>query len=305
MNNHSSSPAVIIASGLPRARRIDLFLSENFSDFSRSFFKRLADDGQVFVNGSIVKPSFEVANGMTVAVVFPEPRQFVVDREKTGSIPVEIVFEHEHFLIINKPPRLVVHPPSQRSTQVTLADWIVSHFSEIAQVGYSDRPGIVHRLDRDTSGLMVIPRTSRAHLLFSQMFRERTLKKKYRALVHGKPPVSGSIDFNIGRHPHENKMTHIAPSGRSALTHFRVLEQYPTAALVELTPVTGRTHQLRVHCAALGYPIVGDPIYGNRSPLIDRQALHAYALEFTFEGQAYAFSAEMPHDFQDAQRQLR
>jgi 23S rRNA pseudouridine1911/1915/1917 synthase len=278
--------------------RIDTILPQYFRAYSRSFFQRLIDEGFVKVNNlHVTKHSTLIKAGDRIEVHFPPLRPLEPTKEITEKLDVQIVYEHAHFLIIAKPPKLTVHAPNSRSTAITLADWLVTHFYEIADVGYSDRPGIVHRLDKDTSGLLVIPRNNYAHALLSDMFKNRTIAKTYLAVVKGHPPADGSIDWRIDRHPTDrNRMTHVPYGGRESLTHYRVIEYLQDASLVEVRPVTGRTHQIRVHFAALGHPLIGDPIYGSKSKLIDRQALHAYKLAFTFEGQPFVFQKDMPSD---------
>ena len=233
-----------------------------------------------------------------IAVQFPPTPEFKPKEGVPKDLGVTIVHEHPDFFIINKPPHLMVHPPSSYSSEITLVDWLRAYFPELAGVGTVDRPGVVHRLDRGTSGLMIIARNPVSHNLFSDMFRLRTIKKTYIALVEGHPDKSGTIDFPIARDPHaKTKMTHRCTTGRSATTHYNVLEYFNDSSLLELKPVTGRTHQLRVHCAGLGYPIIGDTQYGTQSKLIDRQTLHAQSLSFTFQGTQYSFTQEPPEDF--------
>lgn len=279
--------------------RIDLFLHNYFSSYSRSFFKTLIEDRAITLNGkSATKPSLIIKEGDIVDIQFPVARTITprVELEDT-NLGVKILFEHEHFLIVSKPAGLIIHPPSSRSKVITLVDWLVTHFSELSQVGSSDRPGIVHRLDKDTSGIVLVARNNYAHAIFGTMFKDRTIKKTYLALVQGNPPMTGSIDFRIDRHPTDPiKMTHLSGSGRDALTHYSVLENFNESALLEIKPETGRTHQIRVHCTAIGHPVLGDAVYGYSSKLIGRQALHASRLEFSFLGQDYSFTAPLPQD---------
>lgn len=288
---------VVVDSNVPM--RFDRFLVVKYAAYSRNFFQQLIEASCVSVNGQInTKSSALVRPGDVLVLTCPSPRVVIPVPDKTKDLPVRVVYEHADFLIIDKPPRLMVHPPSHRSTAITLVDWIISHFQEIGQVGYIDRPGIVHRLDKDTSGLLVIPRTIAAHAFFTNQFKTRQMRKTYYAVVDGVPSSKGVIDFKIGRHPTENRMTHIAPDGRESVTEYSVIQQFTDAALLALHPVTGRTHQLRVHCAAIGHPIIGDPIYGKRSALIDRQALHAATLEFTYKGEPFVFNSPLPADIE-------
>ncbi len=292
--------------------RLDKFLAQQFALYSRSFFQKVIEDGCVTVNNNAVtKSGASIAQGDTITVTFPpqlKPDLATIAQHAPG---IDIVYENEHFFIINKPAGLIVHRPSTHSTQASLADWITHHHQEIKDVGYIDRPGIVHRLDKDTSGLLIIPRTNHAHAQFSHMFKQRMVHKTYRALVSGHPEPEGSIDLFVGRHQTQIvKMAAFRSQGsnstiREALTHYKVLEYLDNAALLEVKPVTGRTHQIRVHCAALGHPLLGDSVYGSASPLINRHALHAQSLEFTFDGQHFSFSRNPPEDFTHALEQLR
>ena len=284
--------------------RIDKYITAQFPLYSRTFFNRLIEEGHLRINRKVItKSSTPVQAGDTVVIQFPPQRRLASTILDIQHSPIEILFKHPHFFIISKPAGLLVHPPSMAIAEPTLVDWLVAHFNEIKQVGYVDRPGIVHRLDKDTSGILIIPRTNHAHSVFGDLFRERTIDKTYYAIVQGHPPQSGTINAPIGRCPiTRTKMTttihpHSATKMRHAITHFRVLEYFDDAALIEVKPITGRTHQIRVHLAALGHPIIGDIVYGKKSNLIGRQALHAYRIAFPFEGKAYEFTKEPPADF--------
>lgn len=296
--------------------RIDLYLARQFPAYSRNFFQQLIEDRRIAANNvPLEKPSFVIKAGDQVCITFPEQR--IVDHKNLSlaleekKVDVEVIAEHEHFLIIYKPANFLVHAPSARSSAVTLVDWLVVHYPDIASVGYTDRPGIVHRIDKDTTGILVVPRTPYAHNAFSKHFKNRSIKKLYLAVVEGHPPASGTIDFPIGRDPHApQKMTFFSRSGleagnashikkRDATTHYKVRTYFKDSALIEAHLITGRTHQIRVHCAAIGHPLVGDPVYGNKSKLIKRQALHAYSISFDFDGVEHTFCKEPPTDFAD------
>jgi 23S rRNA pseudouridine1911/1915/1917 synthase len=289
----------LTVSSQEQSQRIDAFLAHHFERYSRNFFQKLVEQGHITINGiKTHKPSIKIKNGDAVEVYFPaiEACQVIEDMPDLG---VKIVFAHEHFFIIEKPAGLIVHTPSPHKKGITLVDWLMHYCGELRSVGNPERPGIVHRLDKDTSGLMIIPRNNYAHALFGEMFKNRQIQKKYIALVHGHPQKQGSIDYRIDRHRIEpHKMTHLYGSGRQALTHFSVSEYFNDYALLDLKPVTGRTHQIRVHCTAIGHPLVGDSIYGRKSPLIDRHALHAAGLSFIFEGQEFNFTSSLPDDMQ-------
>jgi 23S rRNA pseudouridine1911/1915/1917 synthase len=220
--------------------RIDRYLTDQFPAYSRSFFKKLIDEGFISVNDVVInKQSCPVTEKDTVVVRFPGERSITGDSIIARNLAIEIIAEHDHFYIINKPAGLIVHPPKTNSGMVTLMDWLLHHHQELQAVGYVDRPGIVHRLDKDTSGLMVIPRTNIAHKQFSDFFKDRKMSKTYIALVHGHPDKEGIIEYPIGRHPQQRMKMYAYPEVtlnplsdestkriRSAVTHYTVLEYY-------------------------------------------------------------------------------
>ncbi|EKD48415.1 MAG: hypothetical protein ACD_64C00330G0003 [uncultured bacterium] len=292
--------------------RIDAFITSQFTLYSRSFFTRLIDDGTVELNGKpVTKSGVRVAFGDTVSVRFPAAREVQVDVLKEKAPAIEIVYENPHFLIINKPAGLLVHPTSMKSTAATLVDWLLMNYASIEDVGYVDRPGIVHRLDKDTSGLLIVPRTNYAHGIFADLFRDRKMSKTYYAIVQGHPEKQGVITLPIGRDPIlKTKMTskqfpERSMKVRDATTHYKVLEYFDDAALIEVKPVTGRTHQIRVHFVAIGHPLIGDAVYGKKSKLINRHALHAHNLSFEFEGKQYSFEKSLPEDMNELIKKLR
>ena len=224
-------------------------------------------------------------------------------------------FENENFIVVNKPAGLLVHATDTAKDEVTLVDWLLTKVKGLTGIGAVERPGIIHRLDQDTSGLLVVAKNNYAHEKISQMFKDRLVKKTYWAIVKGHPAKEGAIDFSVMRHPvYRNKMIHVQTSGklstkqasaRDALTNYIVLEDFDDCSLVEAKPVTGRTHQIRVHFSGLGHPLIGDKLYGQQSKFIKRHALHAKAIEFEFEGKKYHLEAEVPKDFQRALKELK
>lgn len=298
--------------------RLDVFVTSHFPSYSRSFFQRLIEQNHIQLNGhTVVKQGVKLKVNDLVSIFFPAEERRVYNPD-TQDLRVQVLFEHDHFLIINKPAGLNVHAPKSGYHQVSLVDWLLAHYETIASVGYDNRPGIVHRLDKDTSGIMIIARTSYAHAIFSEQFKKRAIKKIYHACVEGHPERDGSISLAIGRHPHQKiKMIVVDPKKipikhdfldgyfyapgigrvRHAISDYKTIEYFKTSSLVEVLPVTGRTHQIRVHFAGIGHPLLGDGVYGDISSIIGRQALHAESIAFTFEGQHYLFSAPKPDDF--------
>jgi 23S rRNA pseudouridine1911/1915/1917 synthase len=299
--------------------RIDRYMSEVFPDYSRTYFQHIIDAGGITINGiPTKKPSIVIHPTNAITIQFTPERTIKTEMLIDKTLNVSTIATTEHFMIIHKPAHLLVHAPSSTSTAITLADWIRHHHGDIASVGISSRPGIIHRLDKETSGIMIITRTNYAHNIIGGLFRNRKIQKTYKAIVAGHPEKEGTITLAIGRDPiNRIKMAtfneeNIDAEGkigtikvRHAKTDYKVLEYFNDASLIEVKPTTGRTHQIRVHMAALGHPIIGDQLYGKKSPLIDRQALHAENLSFTFEETSYSFSDEIADDFQQLLNNLR
>lgn len=288
--------------------RLDKFLAAQFAKYSRSFFNRLIENGYVTVNGTTEhKSGVVVKEGDTVVVYFPSARQ-IIAKDLPIEPPIKVVYECPEFLIVCKPAGLVVHAPSHLSTEPSLVDWLLIQYQDIKGVGYVDRPGIVHRLDKDTSGLIIIPRTNYAHGIFANLFRDRKVKKVYYAVVEGHPDKLGTIILPISRDPIARVKMSVRSRGtkqREAETRYEVVEYFDNAALVKVMPLTGRTHQIRVHFAAIGHPLIGDATYGHTSQFIHRHALHAQQVSFDFEGQPFTFEQEPPADFQNLLKRLR
>lgn len=307
--NSGSNPTVLIVDQLQVGQRLDVLLAEVLPHYSRAFFKRLIEQAQVLVNDKPVAKSGHVLRlNDQITVNFPVKSALICLKSMENAPQVDLIFEHPDFLIISKPAGLVVHAPHSDYQQVTLVDWLTHYFSEIAQVGAADRAGIVHRLDMHTSGLMIVPRNNFAHAQFTGMFKDRQISKTYLAIVKGSPAPVGSIDSGIVRHPtHRNKMTHVcgheaheswARRARASQTNYMVQEYFTETALVQAKPVTGRTHQIRVHLASIGHALIGDVVYGSKSNLIERHALHAAQLQFTYQGQQFNFESPLPVDMQ-------
>lgn len=288
-----------------KGQRVDKFIASHLSDYSRSFLHKLFDKKQVIINTSKqAKPGNALKPGDIISISFPKEESTVIEKDIPTDLGVKVIAQEKDFLIIYKPAGLVVHPPNETCQEVTLTDWLKEKYDDIAHVGSIDRPGIVHRLDRETSGLMIVSKTNQAHAAFTDMFKERKIQKTYLAIVAGQPEKEGTIDFYIGRHPVvRNKMHHFTQltkqvSSRSATSHYKVKKYYNDYSLVEVKPITGRTHQIRVHLAAINHPIIADPLYGQKSKSLKRHALHAHSLEFELNGKAYNFTSPLDKKLQ-------
>ena len=283
------------------AERLDLYVAHHCPDVSRSRARRLIDEGLVTVNGRPIKPSRLLQRGDRVVVRVPPPSTLDLEPE---AIPLSIVYEDEDLLVVDKPAGMAVHPGAGQRRH-TLVNALLARCPDLAGVGGVLRPGIVHRLDKDTSGLLLVAKNDRAHTALSQQLKERTVEKGYLALVTGRlEPKEGVIEGAIGRDPRNRKRMAVVEGGRPARTAYRVREYLDDCTLVEVTPSTGRTHQIRVHLAAVGHPIVGDAVYGRPSPFVGRQFLHACRLGFHHpaDGRRLAFESPLPPDLQQALR---
>lgn len=280
--------------------RLDRFLSQQLTEFSRTRLQGLIEDGFVRVNGLVVtKNGYKLTPGDRLEIRIPPPAPSSLVPE---AIPLEVIFENADVVVINKPAGMVVHPAAGHD-RGTLVHALLSYLPDLEGIGGEERPGIVHRLDKETSGLMIVARNERAHRYLQDQFRLRRVEKTYLALVDGHPPTpTGRIETPIGRDPaHRKRMAILPPGkGREAVSEYRVLETFPSHAFVEVHPLTGRTHQIRLHMAFLGCPIVGDTVYGRKKPTlpIERHFLHAYRLKITLPGESQPrlFEAPLPPD---------
>jgi 23S rRNA pseudouridine1911/1915/1917 synthase len=275
-------------------QRLDVFMAETKFWPSRSFVQKLIEAGNVSCNDKVLKASYRTEPGDILEVRWEDPQPLIVAPE---AIPLEIHYEDHDLIVINKPRGMVVHPAAG-NYQGTLVNAILAHCVDLSGIGGMIRPGIVHRLDKDTSGLLVVAKNDYSHLALAHQIKQRRMKRLYLAIVHGAPAASGRIEAPIGRHPVERKKMAVVPTGRPAATNYRVLEFIGQYSYVEARLETGRTHQIRVHFSHLGYPLVGDPVYGwRRDPVpIIGQALHAAVLGFTHPrtGEAMEFRCDPP-----------
>ncbi|HEX8199054.1 MAG TPA: RluA family pseudouridine synthase [Isosphaeraceae bacterium] len=296
-------------------KRIDAYLASRFPDYSRSVIQKVIDAGAVQVNGQPVKASYRVRLDDQIRVWLPE----LADEAPTPEeIPIPVVYEDEALVVVDKPPGMVTHP-AKGHWSGTLVNALQFHFDTLSTVGGENRPGIVHRLDRDTSGLLIVAKDDRAHKGLAQQFEARTIQKEYLALVAGVPERdSDYVERPIGFHPTNREKMAIrlpADGGKEAVTFYEVRERFARAALVRCRPQTGRTHQIRIHLAHVGHPILADKLYSGRdrvtrcdllgpdapdagAVLLARQALHAHALRLVhpLTGATLSFTAPLPAD---------
>lgn len=275
--------------------RLDRFLAESSLRLSRSQVQRLIAEGRVTVDGRQLRPSHRLMAGQVVAVSLPDPTS---DRLVPQPMQLVIVHEDADVVVVDKPPGVTVHPAAGQ-TDGTLANGLLARYPEMEEFGGPGRSGIVHRLDKGTSGLMVVARNEASHVDLTAQFRERLVAKRYQALVVGQVADDEAvIEAALGRHPRRRQRMAAVSRGRPASTPYRVLERYRGYTLVEASPRTGRTHQIRVHFAAISHPLAGDPTYGRRQPGLTRQFLHAAFLAFRHpgSGDSVEFHSELPPD---------
>ncbi len=283
--------------------RIDKYLTKKLS-LSRNHTRHLFDKDLVLVNNRFKRPKYILKKGDNLTIHLPLPEKLTLLPE---NIALDILFEDDSLIVINKPAGLLVHPVGKTVTG-TLVNELLYHSKNLSGIGGYLRPGIVHRLDKDTSGVMIIAKGDISHQNISKQFKERKVKKKYLAIVEGKVPFEEKkVDIPMGRKgrkPEKMAVTFRRP--KSAITYLRVKEHSSTATLLEVMPFTGRTHQIRLTLSFLGYPIIGDKKYGKSSELISRQALHAYSISFShpLTGKTLSFHAPLPEDFKNLLNKL-
>ena len=293
--------------------RLDRFLISATQEMSRTYLQRLIRDGDVTVNDKVAKqPSYTLRDGDCVCLTLPPPRP--LDTVAPENIPLDILHEDSHLLVVNKPAGMLVHP-ANNVNEGTLVNALLAHCTDLSGIGGVERPGIVHRLDKDTSGILVAAKTDIVHRELSAQFERHSITRQYVAVVCGTPTeVTGTIDAQIARSRRDRRrMTTVKTGGRHAVTHYEVLETYPKFARVQLTLETGRLHQIRVHLQHIGHPVAGDAVYGGEQRALNdadtgalkqalaqlkRQALHARLLGFEHPATSenLTFSAPMPKD---------
>ncbi|HEY7675461.1 MAG TPA: RluA family pseudouridine synthase [Candidatus Methylomirabilis sp.] len=305
----AAPPRIFEADAAAAGQRLDVFLARA-AGLTRAQAQRLIAGGYALVEGRAGKASQAIRPGQRIALALPPAAPSALIPQ---PLPLDIVHEDDDLLVVNKPPGLVVHPAAGHR-EGTLANALLYHRPHLQGVGAAERPGIVHRLDKDTSGLLLVAKTHAIHAALAAQFETREVEKRYLALVHGVPRrETGTIDAAVGRHESDRKRMGVRTrKGREALTYYRVVERLGDYALMELAPRTGRTHQLRVHLAHLGHPVLGDAVYGGRrerarraaarpgppAPAVQRQMLHAWKLAFRHPrtGERVEIEAPLPPD---------
>lgn len=287
-----------------KSERLDVFLSEKL-DKTRSAVKKLVDDGEITVNGNKVKAGRVLKIGEEISVSIPDPVKLDLEAE---NIPLDIIYQDKDIAIINKPQGMTVHAGNGTHGS-TLVNALLYHLDSLSGINGVIRPGIVHRIDKDTSGLLVVAKNDAAHLSLSEQIKNKTCHRIYLALLEGTVKQNdGIIDTFIGRSDKNRTMMAVKDSGRRAVTHFKVLKRYKEFTFAEFRLETGRTHQIRVHCKYIGHPIVGDPVYGYEKQKfkLNGQLLHAWKLELTHPstGERMSFEAPLPDYFQAVLQKL-
>ena len=287
--------------------RLDLFLVRRLPDLSRSYAQRLIADGQVTVDDTARKANYKLRGGEEIACTMPPAEEIEICAE---DIPLDILYEDADIIVVNKARGMVVHPAAGIHTG-TLVNALLWHCHDLSGINGALRPGIVHRLDKDTSGVMVAAKNDMAHHYLARQIRDKDARREYRAIVHGNiVPRAGVITGDIGRHPTDRKkMAIVRENGKPATTHFEVLERFGDYTYVSCRLETGRTHQIRVHMTSIGHPLVGDPKYTmKKNPFaIVGQALHSLSLSLTHPhtGKEMAFTAPLPQDMEEILHTLR
>lgn len=297
-----SDESLILKNNSDQDLRLDKFLAQELDDFSRSYIQKIISLGGVFIEGiPVVKKAELISPGTEVEVHIPPARDTRLEPE---NIPLDIIFENSDLIVVNKPPGMVVHPALGHPTG-TLVQAVLGYAPEIEGVGGVKRPGLVHRLDQDTSGVIILAKNDRTHQFLQDQFRSRVVDKVYLGLVDGRPPTpQGRVEVAIGRDPKfRQRMAPVLDrDGKEAISEYSTIEEFPDHTLIKVSILTGRTHQIRVHLAFLGCPVVGDTVYGRKKPSLDinRQFLHAEKLSIMIpaESQKRTFKASLADDLE-------
>lgn len=286
---------------IDEGKRLDKFLTKELEEASRTYIQRLIVEKMVTVNGRYEKGSYKVQKGDLVKIIIPETK---LPEIKAAEMDLEIIYEDENIIVINKPPGLIVHPVPGNWNN-TLVNALLAYSDKLSGINGVRRPGIVHRLDKDTSGVIVVAKDDQSHKRLVERFKDRDILKVYHAIVKGNlPHDKGIIDAPIGRDPGKRKRMAVTErNSKKAVSHFQVIERFKDFTYLQIKLETGRTHQIRVHLSYLGYPILGDDKYGKKKVLrnlhVKRQLLHAYILGFEhpITGEWLEFKAPLPEDF--------
>ncbi|GAA2904750.1 RluA family pseudouridine synthase [Enterococcus pseudoavium] len=285
--------------------RIDKVLNERLADYSRSQIQQWIKEQHVSIDGKVIKANYKVSAGDKVLIEIPEPEELDLVPE---NLDLNIVYEDDDVVVVNKPQGMVVHP-SAGHPKGTLVNGLLYQIKNLSTINDVVRPGIVHRIDKDTSGLLMVAKNDRAHEALAKQLKDKTSLRKYVALVHGEiPHEKGRIEAPIGRSKVNRKMQAVIEDGKPAVTHFEVLQRFEGYTLIELQLETGRTHQIRVHMQYIGYPVAGDPLYGPKKTLKGHgQFLHAKLLGFEHptSGEMMVFEAPLPEIFKKTLQQLK
>lgn len=284
--------------------RLDIFLQHKFPSFSRSHIKNMIEKNCVFVNGKQVKSGYKLRENDKISVTIKAPEKISTEEE---DVPFDIVYEDADVVVVNKPQGLVVHPCTSTKSG-TLVNGLLHRVKNLSGINGVLRPGIVHRLDKDTSGLLVVAKNDKAHIALQEQIKNKTCKRIYLAVLTGNlKEDSGEIVTKIARDKKDRKKMAVADVGREAITNYRVLERFKDACLVEFSLKTGRTHQIRVHAKYLNHPVVGDKVYGKEVKGLNGQLLHAYKLSFIHPttGKEVSFTAPLPDYFENYLQKLR
>jgi len=296
----------VIVNENDKGKRLDIYIAENFNELSRTMIKKLIESNNILVNDKSEKVSYKVQANDNISIDVPEAKE---TKLKAQEIPLDIIYEDSDIIVVNKPKGMVVHP-ANGNPDGTLVNAILSICkNSLSGIGGELRPGIVHRLDKDTSGLIIVAKNDKAHINMSEQIKGRNVKKTYIALVRGNvPEEEATINMPIGRSTKDRKKMAVTKNGKQAITHFKVLKRYSKYTLLEIKIETGRTHQIRVHMAEIGYPVVGDAVYSNGKNEfgIEGQMLHAYKLEFMhpITNKHMELTAPLPQYFEEILKKL-